>query len=91
MKDKDKTKDQLIWELKKLRQQVSMDNNVKNQEIAQLNRVLETVNSTLDLDLVVEKVMGAMLILFAILMVTGSVNVIANFMIKLFPWFQNIG
>jgi len=39
----------------------------------------------------VEKVMGAMLILFAILMVTNTLNVIANYMIKLFPWFQSFG
>jgi cytochrome c-type biogenesis protein len=39
----------------------------------------------------VEKVMGAMLILFAILMVTNTLNVIAFYMIKLFPWFQSIG
>ncbi len=39
----------------------------------------------------VEKVMGAMLILFAILMVTNSLNVIANFLLKLFPGFNGFG
>jgi len=39
----------------------------------------------------VEKLMGAMLILFAILMVTNSLNVIAKFMLKMFPWFYGFG
>lgn len=39
----------------------------------------------------VEKVMGGMLILFAILIVTGSVNVIANYMILIFPSFGGLG
>ena len=39
----------------------------------------------------VEKVMGGMLILFAILIVTGSVNVIANYMILVFPSFGGLG
>ena len=39
----------------------------------------------------VEKVMGLMLILFAILMVTNTLNVIANFMIEVFPWFRTVG
>ena len=39
----------------------------------------------------VEKVMGAMLILFAILIVTGSVNLIADAMIRWFPIFGGIG
>lgn len=34
----------------------------------------------------VEKVMGAMLILFAVLIATGSVNAIADFMIRHMPW-----
>lgn len=39
----------------------------------------------------VEKVMGIMLIVFAILIVTGSVNVIADAMIRWFPAFGRIG
>lgn len=39
----------------------------------------------------VEKVMGAMLILFAILIVTNSVNLIANWMIETFPSFTTLG
>ncbi|WP_238364397.1 cytochrome c biogenesis CcdA family protein [Mesobacterium pallidum] len=39
----------------------------------------------------VEKVMGAMLILFAILIATGSVNAIADAMIRWFPGFLNVG
>ncbi|MEZ5779572.1 MAG: cytochrome c biogenesis protein CcdA [Paracoccaceae bacterium] len=34
----------------------------------------------------VEKVMGVMLILFAVLIATGSVNAIADFMIRNMPW-----
>ncbi|WP_306419551.1 cytochrome c biogenesis CcdA family protein [Thalassovita mangrovi] len=37
-----------------------------------------------------EKVMGALLILFAILILTGSVNEIANWMLEAFPSFQSI-
>lgn len=39
----------------------------------------------------VEKVMGAMLIIFAILIATNSVNIIANWLITTFPIFQIIG
>lgn len=39
----------------------------------------------------VEKGMGGMLILFAILIATNSVNYIANFMIEYVPGFQSIG
>ena len=39
----------------------------------------------------VEKGMGVMLIVFAILIVTGSVNLIANAMLRWFPWFTNLG
>lgn len=39
----------------------------------------------------VEKAMGVMLILFAILIATNSVNYIANLMIKYVPWFSTIG
>lgn len=39
----------------------------------------------------VEKVMGAMLILFAILILTNSVNAIANWLILTFPIFSTLG
>ncbi len=39
----------------------------------------------------VEKAMGALLILFAFLIVTGQVNVISNYLLELFPGFQEIG
>lgn len=39
----------------------------------------------------VEKVMGVMLILFAILIATGSVNAISNWLIETFPVFSNMG
>ncbi|MBU2982802.1 cytochrome c biogenesis protein CcdA [Lentibacter algarum] len=39
----------------------------------------------------VEKVMGAMLVLFAILIATNSVSVIANWMIEVMPSFQKLG
>ena len=39
----------------------------------------------------VEKIMGVMLIVFAILIATNSVNYIANFMSKYVPWFSTIG
>lgn len=38
----------------------------------------------------VEKLMGAMLILFGLLIATGSVNLIAAWMINAMPWFQSI-
>ncbi|MGH1367341.1 MAG: cytochrome c biogenesis CcdA family protein [Maritimibacter sp.] len=39
----------------------------------------------------VEKVMGVMLIVFAILIATGSVNVISNWLIETFPVFGRMG
>jgi len=39
----------------------------------------------------VEKVMGAMLILFAVLILTNSVSAIANWMIQTFPVFTTLG
>ncbi|MDA9178721.1 cytochrome c biogenesis protein CcdA [Amylibacter sp.] len=39
----------------------------------------------------VEKIMGLMLIIFALLIATNSVNYIANIMIKYMPWFSSIG
>lgn len=39
----------------------------------------------------VEKVMGAMLILFAVLILTNSVNAIANWLIQTFPVFTTLG
>lgn len=40
---------------------------------------------------VVERVMGVMLILFALLIVTGTIDVIANAMIQWFPAFGRVG
>lgn len=39
----------------------------------------------------VEKAMGAMLILFAVLIATNSIAYIAQFMIDNVPWFSRIG
>jgi cytochrome c-type biogenesis protein len=39
----------------------------------------------------VEKVMGVMLILFAVLIATGSVNAISNWLIETFPMFSTMG
>ena len=39
----------------------------------------------------VEKIMGVMLIIFALLIATNSVNYISNIMIKYVPWFSLIG
>lgn len=39
----------------------------------------------------VEKAMGAMLIVFAVLIATDAVNLIANMMLRWFPSFQSIG
>ena len=39
----------------------------------------------------VEKGMGAMLIVFAVLIATGAVNLIGNAMIQWFPWFSTVG
>lgn len=39
----------------------------------------------------VERVMGVMLIVFAVLIVTNSVNAIGQFMLDWMPWFSNLG
>ena len=39
----------------------------------------------------VEKVMGVMLIIFAVLIATNTINIIANAMIEWFPVFTRIG
>lgn len=39
----------------------------------------------------VEKIMGAMLILFAVLMVTNQLGAIANMLLKIFPWYESFG
>ena len=39
----------------------------------------------------VEKAMGVLLILFAVLIATDSVNLIAQWMLEHVPWFQNVG
>ncbi|MBR9852610.1 MAG: cytochrome c biogenesis protein CcdA [Rhodobacteraceae bacterium] len=40
---------------------------------------------------VVEKLMGALLILFGVLIATNSINVIAQWMLENVPWFSTIG
>ncbi|MEO0938065.1 MAG: cytochrome c biogenesis protein CcdA [Pseudomonadota bacterium] len=39
----------------------------------------------------IEKVMGALLVLFGVLIATNSVNIIAQWMLEHVPWFQTIG
>jgi cytochrome c-type biogenesis protein len=39
----------------------------------------------------IEKLMGALLVLFGVLIATNSINLIANWMIEHIPWFQSIG
>ena len=39
----------------------------------------------------IEKIMGAMLILFGLLIATNSVNIIAQWMLENVPWFSTIG
>lgn len=39
----------------------------------------------------VEKLMGAFLILFGVLIATNSINIIANWMLEHIPWFSTIG
>ncbi|WP_420860636.1 cytochrome c biogenesis CcdA family protein [Algirhabdus cladophorae] len=39
----------------------------------------------------IEKVMGAFLILFALLIATNSINIIAQWMLENIPWFSTIG
>ena len=40
---------------------------------------------------VVEKLMGALLILFGVLIATNSINIIAQWMLEHIPWFSTIG
>ncbi|MCA1774815.1 MAG: cytochrome c biogenesis protein CcdA [Loktanella sp.] len=40
---------------------------------------------------VIEKIMGALLILFGVLIATNSINVIAQWMLDYVPWFQTVG
>lgn len=65
MKDSDKSKEELIWELKKLKQSQSQELEAKSLELKQLSQVLETVTSTLDLNTVVEKVLHALKDIFS--------------------------
>ena len=65
MKDTEKTREQLIWDIKKLKQQSAKELQAKEQELKQLSQVLETVTSTLDLDVVVERVLKALNSIFA--------------------------
>ncbi|KMW60705.1 sulfur oxidation V protein [Candidatus Rhodobacter oscarellae] len=39
----------------------------------------------------VERLMGALLVLFGVLIATNSVNIIAQWMLQTIPWFQSIG
>ena len=39
----------------------------------------------------VEKLMGLFLILFGVLIATNSINIIAQWMLEVFPWFSSIG
>ena len=63
--DSRKSKDQLLWELKKLKQQHELILKTKDQELKQLNKVLDTVNSTLDLEEVMLKTVEALSDIFA--------------------------
>jgi transcriptional regulator with GAF, ATPase, and Fis domain len=65
MKDIEKTKEQLIWDIKKLRQQTDKEIQSKELELTQLSQVLETVTSTLDLNIVIEKVLNALQEIFS--------------------------
>ncbi len=40
---------------------------------------------------VIEKIMGALLILFGVLIATNSINIIAQWMLDYFPWFLTLG
>ena len=63
--DSEKSREQLLWELKKLKQQSEQNLKAKDQELAQLSKVLDTVNTTLDLDQVMPKVMEALSDIFS--------------------------
>jgi GAF domain-containing protein len=63
--DSEKSKDELVWELKKLRQQHELALKAKDQELKQLNKVLDTVNATLDLDQVMRNAMEALQDIFS--------------------------
>ena len=65
MKDSEKNKEQLLWEIKKLKQQTSKEIQAKELELKQLSQVLETVTSTLDLNVVIEKVLHALQDIFS--------------------------
>ncbi|NNE86646.1 MAG: cytochrome c biogenesis protein CcdA [Silicimonas sp.] len=39
----------------------------------------------------IEKLMGALLVLFGVLIATNSINIIANWMLEYIPWFSTIG
>lgn len=60
MKDAQKSKEQLIRELQELRYQLSLDRDAHRQELAHINSILMAINTTLNLDDVVEKVMDAL-------------------------------
>ena len=39
----------------------------------------------------VEKLMGALLVVFGVLIATNSINLIADWMLRTIPWFSNVG
>ncbi len=60
MNDLNKTKQQLIRELEELRYQLSLNQDAQRQELSDINAVLMAINSTLNLDEVVARVMQAL-------------------------------
>ncbi|GAA3946256.1 GAF domain-containing protein [Allohahella marinimesophila] len=60
MKDAHKTKDQLIQELQELRYQLALDSDEQRQELTDIHSLLVAINTTLNLDEVIEKVMDAL-------------------------------
>ena len=60
----DKSAAELIWEIRKLRQQLARQDAAKAEEIDLISQILQTANATLDLDEVVAKVMEALHTIF---------------------------
>ncbi|MBK8972942.1 MAG: GAF domain-containing protein [Hahellaceae bacterium] len=56
----EKSIDELRWEVRKLRQQLALQDAAKAEEIDLIGQILQTANATLDLDEVVAKVMDAL-------------------------------
>lgn len=63
-RDEDKSAAELIWEIRKLRQQLARQDAAKAEEIDLISQILQTANATLDLDEVVAKVMEALHTIF---------------------------